>query len=105
MLQQCNFEFEIVIGDDSSTDNERAVLLDYQTKFPEKIILIFHDENIGLGVNWATCVKQCRGANCDNDDYWHNPDKLQLQVDFMETNPEFGVSILITENTIEQQEK
>jgi glycosyltransferase involved in cell wall biosynthesis len=94
LTQQCNFNFEIVIGDDCSTDNAREVVLDYQKKYPQKIILLFHDKNIGLGANWATCVKHCRGkyiANCDNDDYWHNPDKLQLQVDFFESHPEYGV--------------
>jgi glycosyltransferase involved in cell wall biosynthesis len=94
LSQQCNFNFEIVIGDDCSTDNAREVVLDYQKKYPEKIVLLFHDKNIGLGANWATCIKYCRGkyiANCDNDDYWHNPDKLQLQVDFLEANMEYGV--------------
>lgn len=94
MNQQCNFDFEIIIGDDCSTDNAREVLTTYQAKNPEKIKLLFYDENIGLGANWATCVKHCRGeyiANCDNDDYWHNPRKLQVQVDFMKQNPQYGV--------------
>ena len=92
--QKCNFDFEIVIGDDCSTDNAREVLLEYQKKYPQHIILLFHDKNIGLGANWASCAKLCRGkyvTNCDNDDYWHNPNKLQLQVSFMESHPEYGV--------------
>ena len=92
--QQCDFDFEIIIGDDCSTDNARGILLNYQTKYPEKIKLLFYDENIGLGANWATCIKHCNGkyiANCDNDDYWHNPQKLQLQINFMEENPQYGL--------------
>jgi glycosyltransferase involved in cell wall biosynthesis len=92
--QQCNFEFEIVIGDDCSTDNVREVLKDYQQRFPAIIKLLFHNTNLGLGANWATCVQHCRGkyvANCDNDDFWHNPEKLQLQVDYMEQHQEIGV--------------
>jgi glycosyltransferase involved in cell wall biosynthesis len=92
--QRCDFEYQIVIGDDCSTDNVREVLVTYQKKYPEKIKLIFHERNIGLGANWATCVLNSKGkyiANCDNDDYWHNPEKLQLQVDFMEANPEYGL--------------
>lgn len=92
--QQCNFDFEIVIGDDCSTDNAREILLQYQKQYPQNIVLLFHETNIGLGANWATCVKYCRGkyiANCDNDDFWHNPNKLQLQVDFLETHPDYGV--------------
>ena len=94
VTQQCDFDFELIIGDDCSTDNVRDVLLAYQTQYPAIIKLLFHNENIGLGANWATCVKHCRGkyiANCDNDDYWHNPQKLQLQVDFMEQNPQYGL--------------
>jgi len=93
--QQCDFEIELIIGDDCSTDNARDVLLAYQAKYPSIIKLLFHDENIGLGANWASCIKQCRGkyiSNCDNDDYWHNPLKLQLQVAFMEQNPQYGFS-------------
>lgn len=94
--QQCNFDFEIIIGDDCSTDNAREVLLEYQEKYPQNIVLLFHNQNIGLGANWATCVKECRGkyiCNCDNDDYWHNQEKLQLQVDFMESHPTENVVI------------
>jgi len=94
LSQQCSFDFEIIIGDDLSTDNTRKVLLDYQKKYHRQIVLLFHDQNIGLGANWATSVKYCKGkyiANCDNDDYWHNPEKLQLQVDFMEANTQYGV--------------
>ena len=94
LQQKCNFDFEIVIGDDLSTDNAREVLLEYQKKYPQHIILLFHDQNIGLGANWASCVKLCRGkylANCDNDDYWHNENKLQEQFDFLENNPDIGM--------------
>jgi len=93
LSQQCSFNFEIIIGDDLSTDTTREVLEDYQKRYPQQIVLLFHDQNIGLGSNWATCIKYCRGkyiANCDNDDYWHNPEKLQLQVDFMEANIQYG---------------
>lgn len=96
LFQQCNFSLELIIGDDCSTDNARLVLLDYQRRYPDKISLIFHEKNIGLGANWATCVKAAKGnyiCNCDNDDYWHNPEKLQLQVDFMESHPDENVLI------------
>ena len=94
LAQKVNADVEIVIGDDCSTDNVREVLLKYQKQYPDIIRLIFHEHNIGLGANWATCVKECRGkyiCNCDNDDYWHNPDKLQMQLDFMEAHPESNV--------------
>lgn len=94
LSQKCDFDFEIVIGDDFSTDNVREVLKTYKDRYPEKIILLFHEKNIGLAANWATCVKHSHGkyiANCDNDDYWHNENKLQIQVEFMEAHPEVGL--------------
>lgn len=94
LAQKCNFTFEIIIGDDKSDDSLRVILKEYQQKYPEIIRLIFHEQNVGLGANWALCVKQCQGkyiANCDDDDYWHYDEKLQLQVDFLENNVEYGV--------------
>ena len=94
--QKVNANIEIVIGDDCSTDNAREVLLEYKEEYPDIIRLLFWDENMGLGANWASCVKECRGkyiCNCDNDDYWHNPNKLQLQLDYMEANPTSNILI------------
>ncbi len=94
LSQKCNFRYEIIIGDDCSTDGVRDILIAYKEKYPEIIQLLFHEKNIGLAANWATCLKSCKGkyiANCDNDDYWHNPEKLKLQVDFLELNSEYGV--------------
>ena len=94
--QKVDADIEIVIGDDCSTDNAREVLTQYKEKYPEIIRLFFWEKNLGLGANWASCVKECRGkyiCNCDNDDYWHNPNKLQLQLDYMESNPQSNVLI------------
>ena len=96
LAQQVNADVEIVIGDDCSTDNAREVLQAYYVKYPDTIRLFFREQNMGLGANWAQCVKDCRGdyiCNCDNDDYWHNPHKLQLQLDHMESHPECYICI------------
>lgn len=94
--QQVDADMEIVIGDDCSIDNAREVLLQYKEKYPEIIRLFFWEKHMGLGANWASCMKECRGkyiCNCDNDDYWHNLHKLQLQLDYMESNPKSNVLI------------
>ena len=96
LQQKVDADIEIIVGDDCSTDNAREVLLDYKQRFPDVINLLFYEHNIGLGANWATCVKACKGkyiCNCDNDDYWHNPQKLQLQLDFMESHPASNICI------------
>lgn len=94
LAQKVDADVEIVIGDDCSTDNAREVLLKYKEQHPDVIKLLFHKKNMGLGANWATCVKACKGkyiCNCDNDDYWHNEPKLQIQLDYMESHPESNV--------------
>ncbi|MEE1095267.1 MAG: glycosyltransferase family 2 protein [Paludibacteraceae bacterium] len=94
--QQVDADIEIVIGDDCSTDNAREVLLQYKEKYPDIIRSFFWEKNLGLGANWASCIKECKGkyiCNCDNDDYWHNLDKLQLQLDHMESHPDCNVLI------------
>ena len=96
LAQKVDADMEIVIGDDCSTDNAREVLLKYKEQHPDVIRLLFHEKNMGLGANWATCVKACRGkyiCNCDNDDYWHNENKLQIQLDYMESHPECNICI------------
>lgn len=96
LAQQVDADVEIVIGDDCSTDNAREVLEQYRERYPDIIRLFFRDYNMGLGANWAQCVKDCRGefiCNCDNDDYWHNPQKLQIQLDYMRTHPECNICI------------
>lgn len=96
LAQKVDADIEIVIGDDCSTDNAREVLLKYKEQHPDVIKLLFHEQNMGLGANWATCVKACKGkyiCNCDNDDYWHNEHKLQIQLDYMESHPECNICI------------
>lgn len=94
LAQKCNFSFELIIGEDCGTDRTREICLDYQRRNPGIIKLHLHKENCGLGKNWAFLVKEARGkyvASCDDDDYWHNPFKLQLQVDYLEKHPDCGM--------------
>ena len=96
VAQQVAADLEIVIGDDCSTDNAREVLEQYRQRHPDIIRLFLREQNMGLGANWAQCVKDCRGefiCNCDNDDYWHNPNKLQLQLDYMRAHSKCNILI------------
>lgn len=94
LKQECNYPFELIIGEDCGYDKTREICITFQKKYPELIKLVLHKENCGVGKNWAILIKESRGkyiASCDDDDYWHNLEKLQLQTNYMEKNQDYGV--------------
>jgi glycosyltransferase involved in cell wall biosynthesis len=93
MVQQCGFDFEVLIGEDYSADNTRAACEVLQRKYPEKIRLIVADRNVGITGNFLRLVSRARGKYCaflEGDDYWTAADKLQKQVDLMEAHQEYA---------------
>jgi len=93
--QQADFEFEIVIGDDYSTDGTAEICEEFAARFSEKIRLIKRPKNLGMIGNWVDTIQSCSGkyiALCEGDDYWNYPHKLQKQVDFLEANTNFSLS-------------
>ncbi|HEY8892401.1 MAG TPA: glycosyltransferase [Clostridium sp.] len=96
LMQNVNFKYEIIIGEDCSPDNTRTVLLEYQKKYPNRIKLILRDKNVGATKNLYDVFMNCKGkyiATLEGDDFWTNSNKLQLQVDFLEEHKEYvGVS-------------
>ena len=94
LIQEVNFDYEIVIGEDYSRDRTRAIILEYQQRYGSRIRPLFHEKNLGVSHNWESTTQQCRGkyiALLEGDDYWTNPHKLQKQVDFMESHPDFSM--------------
>ena len=94
LQQETDFPFELVIGEDCSTDGTRKIVFNYQKKHPDIIRVITSDKNVGGRKNFFRTVKACRGkylAFCEGDDYWHHSQKLQKQVDYMEAHPEVGL--------------
>ncbi len=93
LRQECDFSLELVLGEDCSRDGTREIVFEYQHRFPDIVRVVTSDENVGAKKNMYRTVKACRGkyiAFCDGDDYWHNPYKLQKQVDYLEHHPECG---------------
>ena len=94
LQQQTNFPFELVIGEDWSTDGTREIVFDYQKKHPDVIRIVTSDKNVGAEKNSLRTEKACRGkylAYCEGDDYWHHPQKLQKQIEFLENHPDYGL--------------
>ena len=94
LKQETNFPFELVIGEDCSTDGTREIVFEYQKKYPHIIGVITSEKNVGAKKNFYRTMKACRGkyiAFCEGDDYWHHPLKLQKQLDYLESHPECGL--------------
>ncbi|MGM9803255.1 MAG: glycosyltransferase [Muribaculaceae bacterium] len=94
--QRVNFNYEIVVGDDCSTNSTTQLLLQWQQKYPDIIKLHFSSKNQGLLPNFIRTFNACKGqyiAICEGDDYWTNPNKLQLQADFLDNNPSYSTCI------------
>lgn len=90
LAQRVNFDYEIVIGEDFSTDGTRAVVMDFYRRDPNRIVPLLRDRNIGGAANLIATLAACRGqyvALLEGDDYWTCEDKLKKQIDFLETHP------------------
>lgn len=94
LMQKTNFPFDLVIGEDCSTDGTREIVFDYAKRHPEIIRVVTSDENVGARKNSLRTNEAFRGkyiAWCEGDDYWCREDKLQMQVDYLESHPEYGL--------------
>lgn len=94
LMQEVHFEYELVIGEDCSTDRTREIVVDYQKKYPHKIRLLLNEKNLGMHRNFAQTYNACRGqyiAVLEGDDFWTSQHKLQKQVDFLDTHRDFAI--------------
>lgn len=91
LMQKTNFDFEYVIADDASHDRTADLIQDYAARYPKIIRFRRNEKNMGLNANFMKTMLECQGkyiALLDGDDYWTDTNKLQLQVDFMESHQE-----------------
>ena len=87
--QKTNFDFEIIIIDDASTDHSYELIQEYQNKFPEKVRTFRNEVNLGITRTWKKVCQEAKGqyiARCDSDDFWTDPFKLQKQVDLLDAS-------------------
>lgn len=90
--QKVNFEYEIVLGDDASTDQTVKIIEQIMQEYPEKIRLFANKNNLGASKNIYNLVLQSRGeymAYLEGDDYWELTDELQKSIDFLDEHKEF----------------
>lgn len=92
LMQKTDYRYEILIGDDCSQDRTAEILKEYQRKYPDVIRLFLWEKNLGAARNSYELLTRAKGrylATCEGDDYWTDPKKLQIQVDFLEKNPAY----------------
>ena len=94
LMQRVSDPFEVVIGDDCSTDGTAEIVRHYAERHPGIIRPLWVDRNLGMMPNFRRCWEACRGqyiAVLEGDDYWISPDKLQRQIDAMDRHPEWSM--------------
>lgn len=98
LMQKTNFPFEVLIHDDASTDGTQDILRAYEKKYPGFFNIIYEKENQYQKhqKSWTHLMKNIQGSRykgkyvafCEGDDYWTDPNKLQIQANYMEKNPD-----------------
>jgi glycosyltransferase involved in cell wall biosynthesis len=94
-MQETDFKYEILINDDSSNDRTADIIREYEKKYPDLVKPFYHTDNQyskGLKVEEFNRVRAAGKyiAVCEGDDYWINPFKLKIQVEFLEKHPEYS---------------
>ena len=99
VMQKTSFPFEAIVHDDASTDGSAAIIREYAEKYPDIIKPIYetenqyskHDGSLRRAMDDAMHPDSKYVALCEGDDYWTDPEKLQIQVDFLESHPEYSM--------------
>lgn len=94
LAQQVDFPYTVIIGEDCSTDQTRAIVERYQQRYPDHIKPLYQAHNVGPGANFKACIAACQApyiAFLEGDDYWTDPLKLAKQVAWLDANPDFTI--------------
>ena len=96
--QNVSFPYKVIVHDDASTDGTQEIILQYAKKYPKIIFPILQNENqyykiMGIYVNFIRPLIETKyTAICEGDDYWIDPMKIQIQVDYMDNHPDCGMT-------------
>ena len=109
--QKVDFDYEILVGDDCSSDGTAAVIREYAKKYPDIVVPFIREKNLGMTGNSLDLINRAQGeyiALVEGDDYWIDENKLQKQVTFLDANKEyvacFGLCIIVDEMDIRHRE-
>ncbi len=91
VMQRTSVPFELIIGEDCSSDGSLDIARDFQQRYPHVIRIVTASENVGTAANASRCFARIRGAflaYCEGDDHWTDPDKLDIQLGVFRDNPD-----------------
>lgn len=102
LAQKTTFPFEIIIGEDGSSDETSDIVMSYRDRYPDKIRVLSQDRKNVIYINgratgrynFLETLSDARGkyiAPLEGDDFWIDVDKLQQQVEFLDANPQIAV--------------
>jgi CDP-glycerol glycerophosphotransferase (TagB/SpsB family) len=109
LMQKTNFKFQILVGDDCSSDGSSEIISQYALKYPKIINHIRRNKKLGYQANFMDLCENITAkyvAICDGNDYWTDENKLQIQFDYMEKNQDvnicahFGNKLVNSNNSI-----
>ncbi|MDB2310618.1 glycosyltransferase [Opitutales bacterium] len=100
LSQKTKYRLELCIGEDGSTDGTRDICLKYAEQYPETIRLFLGDRKDNISIlgrpsgrsngNHLRCSARGKYAvTLEGDDFWTDPNKLQMQITFLECHPEY----------------
>ena len=92
LMQKVNFRYQVVVGEDCSTDNSREILREYEEKYPDIFVMLYNEKNLGPSGNSLNVKRHLTGkyiVGGETDDFWTDENRLQKQFDFLESHPEY----------------
>lgn len=103
LMQECDFTYEVLLGEDGSTDGSREIAQRYAAAHPDRIRLFLHDRSNVIHIdgrptgryNLLNNLRHARGrylCHIDGDDHWTDPDRLRIMVELMEAEPDLGMA-------------
>jgi len=93
--QNCTFDFEVLVGEDCSTDNSLEICKKFQKKYPNQFKLFQREENVGMLNNFYNLIDSATGeyiAFLEGDDYWTDTRKLKLQAEALDSNLDCSIT-------------
>lgn len=92
--QHCPFDYEVIVGDDASSDRTPEICREYQQRYPDRIVLQLNESNKGITRNYFDCLQLARGryiGDCGGDDFWIDSEKLAKEIAVLESHPDVSI--------------